>query len=176
MKRQIMVTMIMVMTADAIITKKRGEGVSGWASIEDRTQLLKRIKSIGHILAGSTTYKNIEKHPYQDVTFHVLTHSPSKFEKGDKVYFHSGTVDRVLKDLEMLGIKRIALLGCTEINSQFLKEKAVDEIFLTVEPLMFGKGIHLTNSIPLNTQMILKSVTKLNRRGTLLLHYVINKE
>ena len=67
---------------------------------------------------------------------------------------------------------RIAVVGGTAIYDWFLKRGLVDELCLTLEPVVFGAGKLLTDA-PLRTfrRFSLKSVKHLNKRGTLLLHY-----
>jgi dihydrofolate reductase len=67
------------------------------------------------------------------------------------------------------------LVGGATINGLFLKHNLVDELFLTIEPKIFGSGKNMTEGKLLNSKLQLKSVKKINKIGTLLLKYKINK-
>ena len=70
-----------------------------------------------------------------------------------------------------MGFERVALLGGPSTNAGFLRAGLVDEIFLTVEPVTIGRGIHFANE-PLETRWTLADTKVLNARGTLVLHYI----
>ena len=63
------------------------------------------------------------------------------------------------------------VVGGEQVNFHFLKEKRIDEIWITIEPLLFGLGNSLVSPSRLNITMELKGVRKLNKKGTLLLKY-----
>ncbi|MCQ2562659.1 MAG: dihydrofolate reductase family protein, partial [Alphaproteobacteria bacterium] len=68
------------------------------------------------------------------------------------------------------------LLGGGQTNYLFLKENMVDDLFLTIEPKMFGAGKHLNICKKLDIQLQLVSCKVLNKTGTLLLHYTVKKQ
>ena len=65
------------------------------------------------------------------------------------------------------------LVGGGEINALFLKSKLVNELHLTLEPLLFGTGKPLVAPLPLDISPKLISSKKINARGTLSLVYKI---
>jgi dihydrofolate reductase len=72
-----------------------------------------------------------------------------------------------------LNYKKILLVGGATINGLFLKDKLVDEFYLTIEPRLFGTGKNIIEKQILNTKMTLMNVKKINNAGTLLLKYKI---
>ena len=54
------------------------------------------------------------------------------------------------------------------------ERRLLDEIFITIEPLIFGRGKDMFVGGNKTTELCLLSVKQLNIRGTLLLHYQVN--
>ncbi|TSC55383.1 MAG: dihydrofolate reductase [Parcubacteria group bacterium Greene0416_79] len=71
--------------------------------------------------------------------------------------------------------KTVAVLGGGAVYRFMLESGLLDEIFITVEPLIFGRGKEMFVGAGRTKQVHLLSVRRLNRTGTLLLHYQINQ-
>lgn len=69
--------------------------------------------------------------------------------------------------------KTVAVLGGGAVYRFMLERGLLDEIFVTVEPLIFGRGKEMFTGGTRTMRLRLLSVRKLNRTGTLLLHYII---
>lgn len=71
--------------------------------------------------------------------------------------------------------KSVAILGGSEIYRFFLSRGWVDELYLTIEPRIFGTGISLLSqsTIDLDIELSLLGHIKMNKQGTLLLHYSV---
>jgi dihydrofolate reductase len=71
-----------------------------------------------------------------------------------------------------LGYVKVAILGGAQTYQYCLDRGLLDEIYLTIEPLTFSSGINLFSSVkPKIRKWNLVAVKKLNRLGTILLHY-----
>lgn len=106
----------------------------------------------------------------------VLTTQPEKFASftiPNVLEFTNQKPQELLKDLEKKGYKKALLLGGTMINTLFAREQLISEVWITLEPYIFGKGKELLNTIPFNIPLQLVSIKKLNQQGTLLLKYKI---
>jgi len=71
--------------------------------------------------------------------------------------------------------KTVAVLGGGMVYCAMLESNILDEIFITIEPLIFGRGKEMFVGCTRTTRLRLLSVRRLNRSGTLLLHYRINR-
>lgn len=71
--------------------------------------------------------------------------------------------------------RTIAVLGGGRVYRFMLEHELLDEIFVTIEPLIFGRGKEMFIGGKKTTRLRLLSVKHLNRAGTLLLHYEINR-
>ena len=70
--------------------------------------------------------------------------------------------------------KAVAILGGPEIYRYFISRGWVDDIYLTIEPLIFGTGLSwISPGEHLDIQLRLVSANQLNSQGTLLLHYYV---
>ena len=76
--------------------------------------------------------------------------------------------------IEEKGFEKAFLAGGGQLNASFMKEGLVDEIYLDVEPLLFGKGIKLFADADFEYKLELLECKKLNA-NTLQLHYEILK-
>ena len=76
--------------------------------------------------------------------------------------------------LEEKGFSNVFIAGGGQINSSFVKEGLIDEIYLDVEPLVFGKGIKVFAEADFEFELKLLEVNKLNT-DTVQLHYKIIK-
>ena len=80
--------------------------------------------------------------------------------------------NNIKKLIGKLKYKKIAILGGAQTYSYCLENNLMDEIYLTIEPLVFGKGINLfADTKILNKKFKLFNIKKLNNKGTVLLHY-----
>ena len=59
------------------------------------------------------------------------------------------------------------------MNALFLGAGLVDEVWLTVEPVIFGQGVDLFRGAELNVRARLIHMEQLNETGTLHLRYAV---
>jgi len=88
---------------------------------------------------------------------------------------HSDEIKSFLLDLEKRGFKSVVLSGGATVNAQFLKENLIDEIILTIEPKIFGKGVSLFEEVPGEKNLKLLEVKRIND-DSITLHYQVVKE
>lgn len=115
------------------------------------------IKEIDTTIMGGATYRQVltfGEWPYTDKENFVLTRN-TKLEDSN-VNFFSGDVVSFAKDLKAKPGKGIWLIGGGEINTLFLRNNLIDEIILTIIPVVLGDGIPLFAKADLNKTMTLK--------------------
>jgi riboflavin biosynthesis pyrimidine reductase len=79
-----------------------------------------------------------------------------------------------LKLLKERGFKTALVGGGGKLNSSFMKERLVDEIYLEVTPMIFGKGIKVFEDSNFEAKLELLGVKKLSS-NEIQLHYKILK-
>lgn len=88
----------------------------------------------------------------------------------EQLEFSSGPPAKILQYLESLGKRRCALLGGGHVYSAFFRDGLIDDLWLTLEPAVFGAGRPFTESIALDNRFEFVEFQTLNR-NTILLHY-----
>jgi dihydrofolate reductase len=68
------------------------------------------------------------------------------------------------------------VVGGPHIATSFLKEQLSDELWLTIEPKIFGNGINVVADDRLDIDLSLISCDKVNDNGTLITKYSILKK
>ena len=170
MKRPIFIA-IAAVTIDGKIARHKHH-FSGWTSREDKNFLHKMLDSCDCVIVGNNTYKAAKK-PLSRRNCIVLTSKVKSFSRISKKLLYCNPTKT---DMRMLIIKndyrRIAILGGAQTYYYCLKHNMLDELYLTIEPIVFGKGIGLfLESSSLGTKFKLMSSKKLNKKGTILLIY-----
>lgn len=172
------VIMVMVMSVDGKITRWDDPDVYIWTSKEDQKHFFSLLEKSELVVMGSKTFEvarkkiNLERKTFRT----VLTRNPAKYKiyrVPGKLEFTSEKPKQLVKRLEKEGYKTMFLVGGPILNGSFLKENLVDELYLTVEPNLFGSGKSLIEGVKIETDLKLVSIKKLNKRGTLLLRYSI---
>lgn len=173
------VIMVAVSSVNGKLTKGSESNIYSWTSKEDSKIFFSLIEKHNLIVMGSKTYeaaRNIIKLRKNKLRV-VLTRNPSKY-KGERVggslEFSSESPKELVKRLEKQGYTEMLLVGGSEVNTAFLKNKLVDELHLTIEPLIFGRGKSLVLEENLEISLGLINVSRLNKRGTLRLIYKVN--
>ncbi len=166
------VFLISAISADGYIAEEAKQVSTEWTSKEDKTFFRDKTKAAGVMVMGMNTYKTIGR-PLPGRLTVVMTRSPQEVpaEQKDQLIFTSETPEAVLHMLEKKGFTEVAICGGSQIYTLFLKAKLIDTLFLTVEPVVFGNGVHLFNE-EVTQKLELKNRTQLNEQ-TILLEYKV---
>lgn len=144
-----------------------------WTSKEDWKFFQKSLSRIDAVVVGRNTYKAVATRLRKRNTF-VLSSRPKMLVRRGTVTFVNPANVSLPKLLE--DYKSVAILGGGAVYRFMLEQCLLDEIFVTVEPLIFGRGKEMFIGGTQTTQVSLLSAKRLNRKGTLLLHYQINRQ
>ncbi|MSU55873.1 MAG: dihydrofolate reductase [Candidatus Taylorbacteria bacterium] len=171
-------TLIAAVSLDGRITAGKREG-SEWTSKEDKKFFQSELDKADAVIMGRKTFEAIPR-PLKPRNRIVFTHRdfviPSKDGIQSPVAF-KGSVKKLIGLLKRNAWTRIAVVGGTSIYGWFLEKKLIDELYITVEPVIFGSGKLLTaNTLSRTTDFTLQSMQKLNKTGTVLLHYKNSKK
>lgn len=170
--------MVMLSTLDGKITKGNDPDIYKWTSKEDQDYFFSLIKKNNLMVFGSKTYEAVKNRIKlsEDTLRVILTRNPEKYKDdvvAGKLEFSKESPRQLVERLQKMGYKTLLLLGGGIINSLFLKARLVNELYLTLEPKIFGEGKLLVDKVDLNTSLKLTSSKKLNPEGTLLLKYKV---
>ena len=170
------VTLIMVQSINGKIRMNEND-TQKWTSIEDKKHFQRITKEIGVVIMGRKTFDSIGK-PLKERLNIVLTGSPEKYNDFEKMYdkqlyFTDMIPEKILEHLENKGYTNVALIGGPTINSLFLEKDLIDEILLTIEPVIINGDLSLFSYVNGIHNFELKNIVKLNK-NSLLLKYVKN--
>jgi dihydrofolate reductase len=172
------VALIAVQTLDGCITRHEAGGAGGWASAEDQRHFAQELAGCDCAVFGNGTYRAdrdlIRPRLRPGLLRMVMTRRPSAPDLvadavPDQLEFTDRSPADLLAQLERRGRRRCALLGGEQVYGRFLADDLVDELVLTVEPLLFGSGRRLVAE-PIERRFALADVERLNP-STLLLRY-----
>lgn len=151
-----------------------------WASVEDQNLFKKWLSEFPIIVMGRKTYEAAK--PFiqlsRNNTRIILTRNPEKFkdqETPGQLEFSSEKAVDLIGRLKRAGIEKVILVTGEEINSEFLDNNLIDELWLTLEPQIFGKGKSMAGELAKTVNLELVEFQKINEKGTLLLKYEFKK-
>jgi dihydrofolate reductase len=164
------IILMAAVTIDGKIARDEAHFVD-WSSREDKKLFFSTTKRAGVIILGNNTYKTLPS-PLPGRLHVVLTRSlVGKENVPGTVEYTDAPPEQIVADLEARGYTEAVLTGGAQVNALFLQSDLVDEIWLTVEPLIFGLGIDLFQGLQFNQRAALLSVEQLNDTGSVLLKY-----
>jgi dihydrofolate reductase len=163
------IVLMMAMTADGKIAKT-SEHFPDWTSKEDKRLFSLITKEHGVVIMGEKTFRTFPK-PLPDRLNVVFTLEKNP-EIQENVKWVSGEPEEVLEELEKKGHKSAVLGGGTNLNTQFLKKNLISEIYLTVEPKIFGEGLGIFGG-DFNADLKLNSCEKISESAVLLKYEVL---
>ncbi|RMA73221.1 dihydrofolate reductase family protein [Petrotoga olearia] len=168
------VKLIMVQSINGKIRIKNSSQRS-WSSAEDREHFYNITEDIGVVVMGRKTFEEIGS-PLKKRINIVLTGNPEKYKEvelkyGKYLYFTDNPPEILLDELEKKGYTEIALIGGSTINSLFLEKNLIDEIFLSIEPVIIEGDLSIFNYVNDKHTFKLNDVKRLNK-DTILLHYL----
>jgi dihydrofolate reductase len=174
------ITMIAVCSANGKLTRGEEANFYEWTSNEDASFFASEVRKSELVVLGSGTYNaGLEKVSLENGRLRVvMTGNPAKYaarQVPGRLEFSDAKPAALVEQLEKRGYPEMLLIGGAEIFSSFMQAGLVDEVALTLEPVLFGEGKSLFAESGFAARLELRSVKKLNRRGTLLLRYEVEK-
>lgn len=162
---------IVAITLDGRIAMAHEPG-STWTSREDKHHLKRLLDSGDGIVVGAGTYRTAP-HFLQKYDCIVLTHSVDGVVHEDGVtYINADKVDMVAHVTNVCQWRTVNVLGGTMVYSWFIQHDLLDEIIVTVEPLVFGRGAPFVDAdLPQLRRFHLYRVDRLNKQGSVALYY-----
>lgn len=132
---------------------------------------------IDTIIMGNRTYEQTKElapdFPYKEQRCYVFSRKRDG-ERERFVEFVNPVIPAFLEELRSQAGKGIWLMGGAEVLDAFLRERAVDELIITVIPLLLGSGISLFRNGQPEQQLRLLKVEELGEMVQL--HYQLKDE
>jgi dihydrofolate reductase len=144
---------------------------SNWTSREDKRIFVQASKQAGVLVLGNNTYKTLPA-PLPGRLHIVMTRNPAAERNiPGVVEFTAQSPAEIVADLEARGYIEVALAGGAQVNSLFLAAGLVDELWLTIEPVIFGQGVDLFSGFDFDLRARLTHLEQLNEDGAVHLRY-----
>lgn len=133
------VILYMAISLNGMIAKSDDD--TSWISKEEWNSYSLAVRTAGNLIVGHRTYGILTKQPefseFKDVKLVVVAQENFQTLISNHLVAHSPK--------EALGFlkdyKEVIVAGGGILNASFLSENLVDEIYLDIEPIIFGKGI-----------------------------------
>lgn len=158
------VILIAALSADGYIGKSKTH-LADWTSKEDKQHFVATTKESGVIIMGRVTYETIGK-ALPDRRTIVLSRSYAAISDAEVSSLQPKELLASLSEYDT-----VCICGGQQIYSLFMEAGVVDELQLTIEPVLFGQGVTLFND-RYARRLRLQSSDKLNS-DTLLQTYEV---
>ncbi len=166
------ITLFIASSLDNYIAREDGE--IDWLFSDQDYGYKKFYDSVDTVLLGRKTYETAIKlgEKFSGKTVYVF--SKKDLEKTNNVEFVKDPLKLVKKLINNSG-KGIFLEGGSDIISVFLNECLIDEIILSIHPILLGKGIPLFKNVKKELTLNLLESTNFES-GLVQLHYMVLKK
>jgi len=170
--------LIFVTTLDGKVTKWGDPHVFRWSSPEDQAYFKKTWKESPLVIMGSGTFVFDPVKPVPGQLLVIMTRTPEKYAKylvPGQLEFSSDTPSQLVERFSKLGYERMLVVGGAHVATSFLKEQMIDEVWLTLEPKIFGTGGNFVIEQNLDIELQQISWEKVNDGGTMIAKYAVIK-
>lgn len=142
---------IAVQSLDGFIARNHHDLVN-WSSDEDKKLFAQETKKSGVTIVGRQTFK-LFPHPLPDRLNIVLTSSPENFTSlPNSLEFTNQDPRNIIKLLEKRGFASAFVIGGQQVYTSFIQAKLIDEIWITIEPILIRQGLQLFTQKPNDIQ------------------------
>ena len=166
------IILYMAMTANGMIARENDD--TPWSK-EAWGEYYKFVKQKKNIIVGRRTYemmKSVNEFEKLNNPATVVLSGKSHGIKNNM--FFAKSPKEAVELLKKKGFEEIVVGGGGKCNASFLESGLIDEIYLDIEPFVFGNGIRLFSEIDAEAGLNLIKVRKLSK-NTLRLIYKVKK-
>lgn len=160
------VFLIAAVTADGFIGR-HAQHAADWTSKEDKKRFVHLTKEAGVMVMGSHTFRTIGRALPGRRTI-VLTSQPEAIT-AEGVETTNESPQALVQRLQAEGVHSLAVCGGAQVYTQFMAAHLITDVYITVEPLLFGAGVPLFSS-ELDTRLTLVD-SETFASGAVQLHY-----
>ncbi len=166
------VILYMATSVDGYIAKSDDD--TAWISETEWSSYSETIRKAGCLIVGHRTYDILTKQPefteLKDVKLVVVSSKVFKTLAGNHSVAKSPKEAlELFKDFD-----EVIVAGGGMLNSSFMREGLIDEIYLDVEPIILGKGINLFEDANFDTKLEILGSKNLSQ-NEIQIHYRVMK-
>ena len=163
------VSLFIAVSVDGFIADEAGQVT--WISGQRKDQEIldtyqAYMADVATIIMGNKTYQQVtttlspDKWPYTGYKTYVLTHKAK--QNLSEITFSARSPAELVKELKETQTGKIWICGGASIAQALQKADLIDEYYLTVIPVILGKGIRLFSDSGLPTNLNLSQTTTYN--------------
>ena len=170
------VLLVFVSTLDGKVTKWGNPHVKIWSSQQDQEYFKEIWNTSPLVIMGSNSFKAESFSLSSNQLFVVMTKHPSKYKQYEvpgKLEFTDKSPVALTQQFKIQGYETMLVAGGPHVATSFLKEQLIDELWLTLEPRIFGTGGNFAIDENLDIQLKLLTCEKVNEQGTLITKYSV---
>jgi dihydrofolate reductase len=138
----------------------RGDGDSGFVHEEDERLFVEEVLNAGCVIVGIKTFKQYQAviYPIKGAVNFVCTsnYQSLQMDESDGVRYVGGAVHSIVQQIQTAGFTSAVLSGGGDTNGRFAAAGAINEILVSIYPIVLGSGIGMFGSRQpdLNLQLI----------------------
>ena len=171
--------LIFVSSLDGKVTKWGEPNVRSWSSHQDQDYYKKVWSESRLIVMGSATFNADTFNPSPGHLIIIMTSHPDSyksFEVPGQMEFTNETPVELYSRFTTKGYSQMLVVGGAHVATSFLKDQLIDELWLTIEPKIFGMGGNFATDAELDIDLRLIQSEKVNDQGTLITKYAVLKK
>jgi len=171
--------LIFVSTLDGKVTKWGNPHVKLWSSHQDQDYYKNVWNDSRLIVMGSNSFKAETFKPSPNQQIIVMTSHPDTYKSlqvPNQLEFTNESPAEIFARFNNNGYEQMLVVGGPHVATSFLKEQLIDELWLTLEPKIFGTGGNFATDINLDINLRLIHCEKVNEQGTLITKYAVLKK
>ncbi len=162
--------LLMAQTLDGKIAK-HSDHFPDWTGKADKRLFVEVTKAAGVMIMGSKTFDTIGK-PLPGRKNVVMTRDTRRISHWDNLVYTDRSPGEILEQLASEGYRQVVIAGGTRINSIFMRAGLIDELLVTITPMIFGTGIALFEE-GIEARLALKDFKQLDEERVCLTYRVI---
>lgn len=173
------VILVFVASLDGKVTKWDDPHVRDWTSKQDQEYYKQIWKDAQLIIMGSNTFMAEKFLPSRQHLLLVMTKNISKYKEYEipgQIEFTDNSPKELVEKFQKKDLGTMILAAGPHVATSFFKEQLIDELWLTIEPKIFGTGSNFVIEQKLDVNLHLISCEKVNEQGTLITKYTVIKK
>lgn len=154
------ITQYSAISIDGFIAKSNFD--AEWISEEDWkifTQILKQKRVV--VMGSKTMEMSGEDFPY-DCELNIVATSQKELHKKTtkQILYTDKSPKEIAKEVEKRGFDELLVIGGGKMNASFLEADLIDEIILSIQPIILGQGIKIFNTKSIESKLELINIRK----------------
>ena len=168
----IKISLLAAISADGKIAERADQLSTDWTSKDDTRFFVEKTKAAGVVIMGRKTFETIGKQLKGRLLVVMTRDAADKQMQEGVLEYTSKSPAEIVKTLASRGYTEAILAGGASVYSEFLRAGLVNELYLTVEPVLFGGGVPLAEGFG-RMNLELMDMSRLGEGGVLLYYRVI---